>query len=88
MRQANGRKGQRSEQAQVVFYKDGARDESFFAITVNVSDCGVCIFTDRPLEKGEVFLVESALWKKARSATAVWANRLGDTLFEAGLSLC
>lgn len=85
------RNGDREDRSQVIFYLDGIKstyNKKFFAISVNVSDCGACIFTDRHIEKGDVFLLESRLWKNTRSARAVWAKKLGETLFEAGLSLC
>jgi len=85
------RKNTRLEKSQPVFFLEGRRnpnEDRFFAVTVNVSDCGVCIFTDKPLKEGDVFLVESGLWKNARAAKAIWSKRLGETLFEAGLALC
>jgi hypothetical protein len=85
------RRDKRAEKSKAVFYvsKNGNLfDESFFAVAVNVSECGVCILTDRPVEKGEVFLLESGLWTKARQAKAVWTNCIGNALYEAGFALC
>jgi len=77
--------------SQVVFYlrgEEGDLDERFFAVTVNISENGLCVFTDRPVSMGDVYLVQSSLWSSVKSARAIWSNRLGDSLFEAGFSLC
>jgi len=90
MIQALKRQEQREALSRAVFYyhEEEGHDERYFAVTVNTSKCGACIFTDRPIEEGEVILVESGLWTSVRSAKIVWTNRLGDSLIEAGLSLC
>jgi len=91
MRNFQRRTKQRDDMSQVVFYlrgEEGSLDERFFAVTVNVSDNGLCVFTDRPVSKGEVYLVRSNLWPSVKSAKAVWSNKLGDSLFETGFSLC
>jgi len=85
------RKTERSAMTKTVFYLNDNADDlnhRYFAITVNVSECGACIYTDRPISKGDVFLLESRLWPETREARAVWSKQLGDSLFEAGISLC
>jgi hypothetical protein len=64
-------------------------DFRYHAISVNVSKCGMCIFTDRPIDEGqEISFVSKYLWPDEKSGRAVWSQRLSDNLFKTGFAFC
>lgn len=55
-------------------------------VTVNVSDCGVGLYTDRPLDFNASFLIYSErLWPLPRRGTVRWCRRLAPGLYRAGM---
>jgi len=59
------------------------------AYTLNVSNCGTCLITTKPIRPGETFQLYSRhLWLNPIKALAVWSRKMDDKIQKVGFSLC
>jgi hypothetical protein len=62
--------------------------EEFKAISVNVSDSGMCFYTNSDLYDGLSLKITSArIWDAPRMATVRWCRKLIEGLYMVGVSL-
>lgn len=67
-----------------IHYAD--RTENFWAISSNVSQSGINIYTNRPLEEGDIInLASKALWTAPKEARVAWSMKVKANLFKVGI---
>jgi hypothetical protein len=91
MGQSSDRKEERQERVENVFFNIGREniyDSSYFALSTNVSNSGVCIYTNRPIEQGQVLsLFSKYLWNSLKHAEVKWVKHISQNICKAGLSI-
>jgi len=61
----------------------------YTAVTVDVSDCGVCMVTNRDVSPGQrVRIYSEDLWPVPVNAKAVWRSHLACETCRVGLTIC
>ena len=61
----------------------------YTAVTVDVSDCGVCMVTNRNVTPGQMVRIYSEeLWPVPVKAKAVWKAHLACETSRVGLAIC
>ena len=62
---------------------------NFMAVSVDVSDCGICLVTNQRLRPGQtVKLYSEDLWPVPVSARTVWMSHLECETNRVGLVIC
>ncbi len=59
--------------------------EIFFGVTSNISDSGMCMYSDALPEEGESLEFRSSLPVPATKATVKWVRKDVDNLYKMGL---
>ena len=81
----------REERKEVVrpVYFFGEKHAPRFAFSVNLSSCGLCIITNRPITLGEkVRLHTRFFWDEPRDAMTVWVKEINYKTYKVGMELC
>jgi len=61
----------------------------YTAVTVDISDCGVCMVTNRDVRPGQTVRIYSEdLWPVPVKARAVWRSHLACETSRVGLVIC
>ncbi len=56
-------------------------------ITLNISDSGICFYTQMRLEQGATLYVSSkAFWEEPRKGTVMWCRKITEELYRVGLT--
>ena len=56
-------------------------------ITLNISDSGICFYTQDRLEQGSTLYVSSrAFWEGPRKGTVMWCRKITEELYRVGLA--
>lgn len=60
-----------------------------FAISVNVSNCGLCLITNRFFSPGDkVEIASKHIWDGPKTAVVVWARSIHNRVMQFGLDFC
>jgi len=82
------RKENRQQLVRPVYFQ-GEADNSRFAFTMNYSDCGLCIITNKSVSTGETVKFQSRyFWDEPREAIVVWKKEVNYNITRVGLALC
>ncbi len=60
---------------------------TLLAISANISDIGICIYTFKPLEKGQDIVFKNTLPVPHRKATVKWVKQINRSVYKAGVLL-
>ncbi len=60
-------------------------DKSLLVISSNISDTGMCIYTFKPLEKGQAIVFKSDLPVPHYKATVKWVKQCDRTIYKVGV---
>ncbi len=56
-------------------------------ITLNISDSGVCFYTQKRLEQGAtLYLSSKSFWEKPRMGSVMWCRKITEELYRVGLT--
>ena len=56
-------------------------------ITLNVSDSGICFYTQSRLDQGiTLYLSSRAFWEEPRKGTVMWCRKITEELYRVGLT--
>lgn len=58
--------------------------EIFKAVAVNISKSGLCIYTSKPLSKGQKITIKSTM-PSSQTAVVRWIQKLNDFYYKIGL---
>jgi hypothetical protein len=62
------------------------RDESLIAVGSNISDSGACLYTFKPLRKGQGITFKSSLPVPCHGATVKWVKQYNQNIYKVGVS--
>ncbi len=62
-----------------------SEDRSLLVISSNISDTGMCIYTFKPLEKGQDIVFTSDLPVPHHKATVKWVKQCDRTIYKIGV---
>ncbi len=55
-------------------------------ITLNISDSGICFYTQNRLEQGTILHISSrAFWEEPRTGTVMWCRKITEELYRVGV---
>jgi hypothetical protein len=60
---------------------------TLLAISSNISDAGICIYTFKPLKKGQDIVFRNALPVPHRKATVRWVKKINPSIYKTGVLL-
>jgi hypothetical protein len=60
---------------------------TLLAISSNISNAGICIYTFKPLEEGQDIVFKNTLPVSHRKATVRWVKQCNRTTYKAGVLL-
>ena len=64
-----------------------ADDQAAGGITLNISDSGICFYTQGRLEQGSTLYVSSrAFWEGPRKGTVMWCRKITEEFYRVGLA--
>jgi hypothetical protein len=63
------------------------RSETLLAISTNISEGGICIYTFRPLKEGQDILFKKALPVPHHKGTVRWVKQIKPSIYMAGVLL-
>ncbi len=64
------------------------KSESVNGITLNISDCGICFYTQSCLEEGmPVIITSKAIWDEPRQGMVKWCRKITEELYRVGVTL-
>jgi hypothetical protein len=88
MREQKRKEERVARSAAVAFSKGQAvSGRAPWAVSVNVSASGLCLYTNIPVIRGEEYrLTSDTLWFSPRLARTAWSTKIGDEIYKAGLS--
>ena len=79
---------ERKEVIRPVYFLDD-KDSSQYAFTTNLSNCGLCLITNRDISAGEtVDIFSKFFWDNPKKAVAVWTKEIKNDVIKVGLNLC
>ncbi len=56
-------------------------------ITLNISDSGICFYTQTRMEQGAALYISSkAFWEGPRKGTVMWCRKITEELYRVGLT--
>jgi hypothetical protein len=58
---------------------------SLVAISSNISEGGICIFTFKPLEEGQDIVFKTPIPVQHNKATVRWVKQINPTVYKAGV---
>ncbi len=65
----------------------GAGAQAANGITLNISDSGICFYTQGRLEQGTALQISSrAFWEEPRTGTVMWCRKITEELYRVGLT--
>ena len=82
------RREERDKMVRPVFV-EGMKVGTYSALSLDVSECGLCMVTNIDLKPGDAITIYSKdLWKEPMKAVAVWSAHVVSQSNRVGLSLC
>ena len=64
------------------------KGEALNGITLNVSDSGICFYTQTCLEESTPATITSkAIWEQPRPGTIMWCRKITEELYRVGVKL-
>ena len=82
------RQDTRKEVVRPIYFQGDSNSENF-AFSVNVSECGLCMITNKDISIGDAITLYSRFfWGEPQRAMAVWTEEVNDKTRKIGLSLC
>ncbi|MDA8325016.1 MAG: PilZ domain-containing protein [Nitrospiraceae bacterium] len=64
------------------------KGEATNGITLNVSDTGICFYTQCLIEEGvSVVITSNAIWDEPKRGTIKWCRKITDELYRVGVIL-
>jgi len=70
-------------------YIEGRQHGTYSALSIDVSECGLCLVTNVDINPGDTLTVYSKhIWPEPRTAVAVWKTRVVSESSRVGLSFC
>ena len=61
------------------------RDESLIAVGSNISDSGACLYTFKPLRKGQGITFKNRLPVPYHGATVKWVKQYNQNIYKVGV---
>lgn len=87
MAHENKRRHERTTLSRPLYFRN-MQGHQGFAYSLNISDCGACILTNRAIEEGQsCILYFPNAWEHPAKAHAIWTARASQRLFRVGLSI-
>ncbi len=83
--EGNGRRHHRKAYVSAFAYSFPARSDILFGVTSNISDSGLCIYSDARLDEGGSIEFRSSLPVPSRRAMVRWVKKDVGELYKMGL---
>ena len=83
----SGRRDQRNpyKEKMEICLHSRVRDENLFAVGSNISASGACIYTFKPLKKGQGITFKSRLPVPYHGATVKWVKQYNQNIYKVGV---
>jgi c-di-GMP-binding flagellar brake protein YcgR len=72
-------------QQEIRYATDSQREANLRAITLNISDGGLCMYIFTSLNRGQKIVIERGLGDAYKTGEIRWIIQLGDNVYKAGL---
>ncbi len=68
--------------------QDNIKSVSTSGITLNVSDSGMCFYTNVPLQEGkEINIFSKAIWENPKKGMVKWCRKITEELYRVGVTV-